>query len=214
MLYTNQATFLVANSKGEEIILGNNYFLNYFSALSARVRQIPFFGKCFEKNLLNIFSNFFFYLKVQSFRLIMENNFIQMAVSADHAVAYTIGPIFKHIIDCVQLYFTNGSRIVSFCLWLVGITLIFDGTPQIILQRFQIAAPRWPNDISYAADNAIFKNRAQNIDYSFGCVARSTVLLKPNVANILIFNFCEKKFVQHDPITIAIDCNGLSLLIF
>ena len=30
----------------------------------------------------------------------MENNFIQMA-------AYTIGPIFKHIIDCVQLYFTN-----------------------------------------------------------------------------------------------------------
>ena len=38
----------------------------------------------------------------------MENNFIQMAASADHAVASTIGPIFKHIIDCVQLYFTNG----------------------------------------------------------------------------------------------------------
>ena len=38
----------------------------------------------------------------------MENNFIQMAASADHAVAYAIGPIFKHIIDCVQLYFTNG----------------------------------------------------------------------------------------------------------
>ena len=37
----------------------------------------------------------------------MENNFIQMAASADHTVAYTIGPIFKHIIDCVQLYFTN-----------------------------------------------------------------------------------------------------------
>ena len=38
----------------------------------------------------------------------MENNFIQMAASDSHAVAYTIGPIFKHIIDCVQLYFTNG----------------------------------------------------------------------------------------------------------
>ena len=38
----------------------------------------------------------------------MENNFIQMAASAGHAVAYTIGLIFKHIIDCVQLYFTNG----------------------------------------------------------------------------------------------------------
>ena len=47
-----------------------------------------------------------------------------------------------------------------------------------------------------------------------GCVARSAVLLKPNVANILLFNFCEQKFVHHGPITIAIDCNGLSLHIF
>ena len=38
----------------------------------------------------------------------MENNFIQMAASADHAVAYTSDPIFKHIIDREQLYFTNG----------------------------------------------------------------------------------------------------------
>ena len=35
----------------------------------------------------------------------MAINIIQMAASAVHAVAYTIGPIFKHIIDCVQLYF-------------------------------------------------------------------------------------------------------------
>ena len=68
-----------------------------------------FLGKFFKK-LLNIFRNFFFYLKVQSFWLIMENNnnFIQIAASAGHAVAYPIGPIFNHIIDCVQLYFTNG----------------------------------------------------------------------------------------------------------
>ena len=38
----------------------------------------------------------------------MENNFIQMTASAGHAVAHTISPIFKHIIDCMQLYFTNG----------------------------------------------------------------------------------------------------------
>ena len=38
----------------------------------------------------------------------MENNFIQIAASASHVVPYTIGKIFKHIIDCVQLYFTNG----------------------------------------------------------------------------------------------------------
>ena len=44
----------------------------------------------------------------------MENNSIQLAVSAGHAVAYTIGPIFKHIIDCVQLYFTNGFTNIAF----------------------------------------------------------------------------------------------------
>ena len=64
----------------------------------------------------------------------MENNFIQMAALADHVVAYTIAPIFEHIIDCVQLYFTNVLYSVS-CLWLVGVTLIFYNTPQIIIQR-------------------------------------------------------------------------------
>ena len=38
----------------------------------------------------------------------MENNFVQVANSAGHAVAYTIVSIFKHIFDYVQLYFTNG----------------------------------------------------------------------------------------------------------
>ena len=38
----------------------------------------------------------------------MKNNFIQMVALYGHAVAYLIGPIFKHITDCVQLYFTNG----------------------------------------------------------------------------------------------------------
>ena len=55
---------------------------------------------------------------------------------------------------------------------------------------------------------------AQNIECSFGYVARSAVLLKPNVADILLFNFCGQKFVQYGPITIAIDCTGFSLLIF
>ena len=44
------------------------------------------------------------------------------------------------------------------------------------------------------------------IECSFGCVAHSAVLLKPNVGNILLFNFCEQKFVKHGAITIAIDC--------
>ena len=37
----------------------------------------------------------------------MENNFIQMAL-AGNAVAYKIGLIFKHMIDSVKLYSTNG----------------------------------------------------------------------------------------------------------
>ena len=72
----------------------------------------------------------------------MENNLIQMAAAAGHAVAYTIGSTFKHIIDSVQLYFTNGfTNIVLLsvnCLWLVGVTLIIDGTTQIIVQQCQI----------------------------------------------------------------------------
>ena len=45
-----------------------------------------------EKKTTNYFLKFLFYLKVQSFLLIMENNFIHMAASAGHAVAYTIYP--------------------------------------------------------------------------------------------------------------------------
>ena len=66
-----------------------------------------------KKNYWN-FLKFLFYLKVQSFRFVMENNFIQMAALAGHAVASTIGPIFKHIIDCVQLSFTNGLTNIVF----------------------------------------------------------------------------------------------------
>ena len=66
-----------------------------------------FLENVLKKILLNIFSNIFFYLKVQSFQLIMENNFMQIAASAGHAVAYMIDPILKHITDCVQLDSTN-----------------------------------------------------------------------------------------------------------
>ena len=65
------------------------------------VLKIPFFGKRLKKKTTEYFLKFFFYLKVQYFQLIMENNFIQMAASAGHAVVYTIGSIFKHIIDYV-----------------------------------------------------------------------------------------------------------------
>ena len=54
---------------------------------------------------------------------------------------------------------------------------------------------------------AIFKHRAQNMKCNFVSVAYSADLLKPNVANIFLFNFCEQKFVQQGPILNAINCN-------
>ena len=41
----------------------------------------------------------------------MENNFIQMAASNGHAVAYTIDPIFIHIISYIL---PMASQILSF----------------------------------------------------------------------------------------------------
>ena len=64
-----------------------------------------------QNKTIEYFLKFLFYLKVQPFWLIMEDNFIQMA---GHAVAYTIGSIFRHIIDFVHLYFTMISQILSF----------------------------------------------------------------------------------------------------
>ena len=52
------------------------------------------------------FSKFLFLFENTILPVNNENNFIQMAASAGDAEAYTIGPIFKQIIDCVQLYFT------------------------------------------------------------------------------------------------------------
>lgn len=93
--------------------------------------------------------------------------FFQMAASAGHTVSYSTLPIFKNFIDCVQLFITNDlTNIVlqkgANCLWFVGLTLIFDGASQIIVQRCQIVAPRWPTYISSAIHNMIFKNRAQS----------------------------------------------------
>ena len=81
-----------------------------------RVRQIFFWKILKKEKLLNIFSNVFLYLKVQSFWLIMENNFVQMTTWAGQAVVYTIGPIYKHIIDRVGYCLAKrGSHLNEFC---------------------------------------------------------------------------------------------------
>ena len=107
----------------------------------------------------------------------MENNFIQMANSAGHPVAYTIVTILKHIIDCMQLYFTNG-------LTNINIIMRSSKTRRKILS---LASAVW--HVAPSCWNQMLPISSSSI-------------------------FVEQKFVQHSPITIAIDCNGLSLLIF
>ena len=57
-----------------------------------------------KKTTEYFFSNFFFYLKVQCFRLIMENNFIEMAASA--------GPLVfqSHLLQINELIFIIRPR--------------------------------------------------------------------------------------------------------
>ena len=66
-----------------------------------RVHKISFFLENALKKTTEYFQKFLFLFKSS----ILENNFIEMAASASYAVAYTIGSIFKHIIDYVQPYF-------------------------------------------------------------------------------------------------------------
>ena len=123
--YMSDGTYSLNSTRNDGFFFGKRFISKFIYFQSATVAQALkeetifslknigsakylFFLQNALKKLLNIFLNFFFYLKVQSFRLIMENNFIQMAALGGHAVAYAIAPIFKHIIDCVQLYFTKG----------------------------------------------------------------------------------------------------------
>ena len=71
----------------------------------------------------------------------MENNLIQMAASAGHAVAYTIGKIFKHIIDCADVFH---QWLHEYCPLKRQLSLTcrrntYFGTPQIIvIYRYQL----------------------------------------------------------------------------
>ena len=99
-------------------------------------------------------------------------------------------------------------------LWMVNVTLILNGSQQKIVQRSQITAPNWSIDIRISADYSIFENGAQKIDCYVGCETSGPVLLKPNVVHVILFNFWKQKFVEHGTVTLAIDRNGASLLIF
>ena len=76
-------------------VFARNLLKNTFFYIgSAKYLFFFFFENALKKTTEYFLKFLFFYLKVQASRLTMENNFIQMAASAGHAVVYTIGPAF------------------------------------------------------------------------------------------------------------------------
>ena len=141
-----------------------------------------------------------------------------MTATAGLRVPYSINPIFQYIFDCLDFNPINGNFYFVFQglnrLWMVSVTLILNGSSRKIVQWGQITALKRPIDIRISADYSIFENGAQKIDCYVGCVASGPVLLKSNVVHVILFNFWKRKFVEHGTVTLAIDRNGGSLLIF
>ena len=71
--------FLYSSEKSV-VVIPNSFFSDIFKEVCTfyRVRQIPFFGKNFKKTT-EYFLKFLFYLKIQSFRIIMKNCISPMA---------------------------------------------------------------------------------------------------------------------------------------
>ena len=76
-----------------------------------------FFGKCFQKKTTEYFLKFLFLFESTILPVkIMENNFIQMAASAGHAVAYTIGitlSTLSIVCSCISPILSFKASIVS-----------------------------------------------------------------------------------------------------
>ena len=88
-----------------------------------------------------------------------------MTATASLTVPHSINPIFQYIFD--SFYFNSMNGNFDFvcqslnCLWMVRVTFIISGSPQKMVQRRQITAPRLPIDKRISADYSIFKNVRQ-----------------------------------------------------
>ena len=171
-----------------------------------------------KKNLWIFFQKYGFIRKIEPFHLRMKHSIIQMTATAYLTVPHSINPIFQYIFDCLDFNPMNGNFDFMFQafnrLWMIRVTLILNGSPQKIVQRGQISAPRRPIDIRISADYSIFKNGAQKIDCYVSHVASGPALSKPNVVHVILFNFLKQKFIEDDMVTLAIDRNGSSLVVF
>ena len=97
-----------------------------------------------------------------------------MTATAGLTVPHSINPIFQYIFDYLGFNPINGNLNFVFQglnrLWMVSVTLILNSSPQKIVQRGQITAPRRPINIRISAVYLIFENGAQKIDCYVDCV--------------------------------------------
>ena len=104
----------------------------------------------------------------------------QMTAMASITIPHSMYPIFQYIFDCLGFNPMNGNFNFMFQglnrLWMVSVTLILNGSPQKIVQRGHIIAPKRPIDIRISADFSIFENGAQKIYRYVCCVASSSLL--------------------------------------
>ena len=86
----------------------------------------------------------------------MKHNIIQMTVTVVLTIPQSINLNFQYIFDCLGFSHMNCNFDFVFQglirLWMVSITLILNGSPQKIVQRRQITAPRQPIDIRILVD--------------------------------------------------------------
>ena len=118
---------------------------------------------------------------------------------------YSINPIFQYVFDCLGFNPINSNFDFVFQglnrLWIVSVTLILNGSPQKIVQRGQVTAPRRSIDIRISDDYSIFENGAQKIGCYIGCVASRPVLLKPNVVHVIFFSMMPPYQNLHQTVT-------------
>ena len=90
-----------------------------------------------------------------------------MTATAGLNVPHSINPIFQYIFDCLGFNPMNGNFDFVYQginrLWMVSVTLVFNGSPQKIVQRGKITAPRQPIDNIISADYLTFKNGVKGL---------------------------------------------------
>lgn len=118
---------------------------------------------------------------IQSFISIIEEN-IQMTASVGYAVVFTIVQfLIKLSIVC-----TN------------GFTNTVQKGSQIMVQRIQTTARRWPTDISSAPKKRFSKTGRITLEVALAVWHVAPPGWNKTLPKMPLFNFCEEKFIQHN----------------